>query len=236
MELLGLLLIVAIVIFIAARRREAARRLKQHKELEVLTSTRAIVESHAATLYRKRLQKIKHDDYGNMFDADWQKEKVYFHKVVVKPQILAKYNYEALPALSVKQTDDFIEKAIKEYAEGVAVEAVNIDRLSPRDFEVHCASLLQKGGWNTRTTKASGDQGIDIVGEKNGITAVFQVKKSSTPVGNKAVQEIIAGKAFMNAEFACVVTNARFTPSAKELANISGVRLLHYSELTNLQF
>ncbi len=61
--------------------------------------------------------------------------------------------------------------------------------------------------------------------------AVFQVKKYSNPVGNKAVQEIVAGKQFEKADIAAVVTNNTYTASAKQIANSTGVYLLHYSEL-----
>lgn len=91
------------------------------------------------------------------------------------------------------------------------MEEVNIDRLTPTEFEAHCASLLVKGGWSAKITQASGDQGIDIIGERNGLKAVFQVKKSSSTVGNKAVQEVIAGKSFASADLAFVVSNAGFT-------------------------
>ena len=59
----------------------------------------------------------------------------------------------------------------------------------------------------------------------------FQCKKYTSPIGNKAVQEIIAGKQFVQADIAAVVSNSRYTSSAKQLANVTGVYLLHYSEL-----
>ncbi len=63
------------------------------------------------------------------------------------------------------------------------------------------------------------------------VKAVLQCKKYSQPVGNAAVQEIIAGKSFEQAQVAAVVSNANFTPSAKQLASTTGVFLLHFSEL-----
>ncbi len=61
--------------------------------------------------------------------------------------------------------------------------------------------------------------------------AVFQCKKYAQPVGNGAVQEIAAGKQHEQADIAAVVSNATYTPSAKQLAGTTGVYLLHYSEL-----
>jgi restriction system protein len=65
----------------------------------------------------------------------------------------------------------------------------------------------------------------------NGTTLVVQCKLYSSPVGNKAVQEVIAGRAFENADMAAVVSNMAFTKSARVLAQQAGVDLLHHDEL-----
>jgi restriction system protein len=216
------------------RELERLKVFREAKQREVLGSARAIIDTHAPTLYRKKLQKVRHDDYGNKFDSEWVSEKNHFYKAVTVPQLLKKYNSGEIAFYSVDQDSTLIEVVVEEYAQRFAIEKVDVDQLTPTEFEAHCASLLIKGGWSARTTQASGDQGIDIIGERNGLKAVFQVKKSSSTVGNKAVQEIIAGRSFALADLAFVVSNADFTTSAKELAGISGVRLLHYSELTTL--
>lgn len=59
----------------------------------------------------------------------------------------------------------------------------------------------------------------------------FQCKKYSSAIGNQAVQQIIAGKQYIRADIAAVVSNAKYTHSAKQLASSTGVYLLHYSEL-----
>ena len=56
----------------------------------------------------------------------------------------------------------------------------------------------------------------------------------SQPVGNKAVQEVLAGKAFESADLAFVVSNTEFTPAAWTLAEATGVYLVHYSQLADL--
>ena len=101
--------------------------------------------------------------------------------------------------------------------------------LSEREHLV--AEQLSCAGWETQLTSASGDQGIDVMAEKFGLSLVVQCKLYSKPVGNAAVQEAIAGKAFAQADYAAVVTNSGFTRSAKELAQTSGVLLLHHDQL-----
>lgn len=115
-----------------------------------------------------------------------------------------------------------------EHQEG---KSVDVERLNPIQFEHYCAELLNSTGWNARVTQASGDQGVDVIAQHGNVKAVFQCKKYSQPVGNAAVQEIIAGKAFEQAHIAAVVSNATFTSSATQLASTTGVFLLHFSEL-----
>lgn len=106
--------------------------------------------------------------------------------------------------------------------------------MSPRDYERYCADLLSAAGWSTQLTPGSGDQGADVICEGGGIRMVVQCKLYASPVGNGAVQEVIAAKQFEFADEAVVVSNAEFTRSAKELANASGVLLLHHEQLQAL--
>lgn len=106
--------------------------------------------------------------------------------------------------------------------------------MTPKEFEDFCADVLDHGGWRASVTKASGDQGVDVVATKKTTKVVFQCKLYSSPVGNKAVQEAIAGKAFLKAQAAAVVSNMHYTPAAQELASATGVRLMHYRDLYHL--
>lgn len=111
---------------------------------------------------------------------------------------------------------------------------IDIEKSDCFAFEHDCANILRKNGWKTSVTKKTGDNGIDIIGWKNGKKSVFQCKKQASPVGNKAIQEIHTGKTHADADFAYVVTNNAYTKSAKETAKTTGVKLLHYSDLDNL--
>jgi restriction system protein len=63
---------------------------------------------------------------------------------------------------------------------------------------------------------------------------MVQCKKYGSPVGNNAVQEAFAGVQYHGASVACVVSNARYTKAAEQLAATTGVHLLHYSQLCEL--
>lgn len=105
-------------------------------------------------------------------------------------------------------------------------DAFNYDSMDGHQFEYFCAEVLSKNGYqNVEVTKGSGDQGIDVLAEKDGIKYAVQCKCYSSDIGNKAVQEAFSGKTFYNCHVAVVLTNRYFTTSAKELAEKNSVLL-----------
>ena len=72
----------------------------------------------------------------------------------------------------------------------------DIDLMTGIEFENFLCDLFQKMGYHTLSTKISGDQGIDIVAEKDSIKIGIQAKCYTGTVGNGAIQEAAAGKTF----------------------------------------
>nr|WP_235032896.1 restriction endonuclease [Enterococcus sp. CSURQ0835] len=102
-------------------------------------------------------------------------------------------------------------------------------------FENYTAKLLEFSGFeNIQVSQASNDQGIDVFAEKNGLKYGIQCKCYSSPVGNKAVQEVIAGALFFKLDERIVLTNNFFTPSAKDLARKTNVVLWDQLSLKNM--
>lgn len=94
-----------------------------------------------------------------------------------------------------------------------------LDEMEGHDFEYFCADLLRKKGFiDVEVTKASGDYGIDILAEKDGITYGIQCKRYQEPVGIKAIQEAYAGKEYYDKMVGAVMTNQYFTTPAVETA------------------
>ena len=100
------------------------------------------------------------------------------------------------------------------------------ERKSGEEFEKFVARVFVANGYKCEFTKASGDQGIDLLVRKRLTKIGIQVKKYSRPVGNAAVQEAVAGKKFYKTDKVAVVTNNRFTRSAIALAEANGVELI----------
>lgn len=94
-----------------------------------------------------------------------------------------------------------------------------MDEMEGADFEVFCAQLLEKRGFtDISLTKASGDFGVDILAQKEGITFAIQCKRYQTPVGVKAIQEVYAGREYYDCMVGAVLTNQYFTAPAVEAA------------------
>ena len=103
------------------------------------------------------------------------------------------------------------------------------------DFEKYSAKLLKANGFEKiKVTKASGDFGADIVAYKDEIKYSIQCKKYNSPVGIRAVQEVIASKAINDSHVAVVLTNNSFTKSAKILAEKNNVLLWGKEKLDEL--
>lgn len=97
--------------------------------------------------------------------------------------------------------------------------AMPIDEMTGLEFEAYCAQLLQQKGFQeVSVTKASGDFGVDILAEKEGVTYAIQCKCYSEPVGVKAIQEACAGRDFYDRMVGAVLTNQYFTAPAVEAA------------------
>lgn len=108
----------------------------------------------------------------------------------------------------------------------IVAQEKDFDDMNGIEFENFCAHLLSKNGFeHIELTKASGDQGIDIMAVKDEIKYGIQCKCYTSDIGNNAVQEAFSGKAFHNCHVGVVFTNRYFTSAAKDLAKKNGVLL-----------
>ncbi len=89
------------------------------------------------------------------------------------------------------------------------------------EFEYYLKKLFKSKNYKVKHTPLSNDQGADLIVEKDNITTVIQAKRYSKPVGNKAVQEVIAAKQYYNCHRAIgkrndTVETAKFVPASPE--------------------
>lgn len=176
-----------------------------------------LVQKHQPALIRNYYKFVTVNDYGKKYYDEWFGELDYF---LDSTNFISRF----IPRQNaIRKVASWVIYDIENGNTSPISEAIPSD---PYQFEEWCALKLSQIGWNAKATSGSGDQGIDVLAKKDNIVAVLQCKLYSKPVGNKAVQEAISGKAFARAHVAAVVAPNGFTRSAEELARTTGVLLL----------
>ena len=111
----------------------------------------------------------------------------------------------------------------------------NFDEMSGTEFEQACVEVLSVNGFtDLQTTKASGDFGVDILGEFDGERYAIQCKRYSKNVGVKALQQVESGCHYYKCDKAAVMTNTYFTEAALELARSNNIILWDRSALVQM--
>ena len=111
----------------------------------------------------------------------------------------------------------------------------DFDDMNGTEFEEYCSFLLEKNGFNrVSLTKATGDQGVDIIAYKDNVKYAIQCKCYNNDLSNTPVQEVSAGLKLYNCDVGAVLTNRYFTKSAEELARANRIRLWDRDTLMTL--
>lgn len=102
----------------------------------------------------------------------------------------------------------------------------SVDEMDGIEFERFSSRILRRNGFQQISfTPATGDQGVDILAEKDGIKYAIQCKCYSSDLGNTPVQEVSTGKIVYRCHVAAVLTNRFFTQGAIEAAEATGTLL-----------
>lgn len=227
--------VAAIAILVKRAKTRAAERYQEALNNRVAAIVNACVEQHMPALRLKRIQLRRPDHYGVVDQKKWIEDLSHFVNAVIAPAVeSAGYDEYRLFVNSRIAIAQLIDIAIEQHSADTPNVSIFDAAGTPTDYEHFCAEQLRFVGWEARTTKGSGDQGTDIIAEKDNIRLVVQCKLYTSPVGNKAVQEISAARLHERANLAAVVTNNRYTPAAQQLAHTNNVMLLHHSELKDI--
>ena len=235
-----LIVVVASPFLIRALRRKRRENEALRRQNEALQVAGTEIDSQAAILRVKRIQTVQRDDYGTVSLEKWEKEKAYFFETRILPLLRDKGLLAGIPGDVIPKIGSMIDEAALRPGPSPDIEARFISnpevfdpRMDPVDYEKYCALQLEKSGWKTRLTAVTGDQGADVIANRDGKALVVQCKLYGSPVGNDAVQQVIAARQFQAADLAAVVSNQPFTRSANQLAGVSNVRLLHHEQLAS---
>ena len=193
-----------------------------------------IINEEFDTIRNAYLQLVSTNAFGKKNYENFRNELIDFVKE--KPQLL-KINNKLKTKHEYEYDLYFVDKELEKIGNIIDKENQKDNftpDMSPRDYEIFCASQFKKFGWKAEATVGSGDQGVDVVAKKKGLILVAQCKKFSKPVPNKAVQEVVAGIKFYKADSGVVIAPNGFTKSAEKLAAANNIQLIHHSEIKNL--
>ena len=107
-------------------------------------------------------------------------------------------------------------------ADGMAA----IDAMTGTELEDYVAARLQRAGWRVKFTPASGDYGVDLIGDKDGKSVAVQCKRLGKPVGVAAVQQVVAGARHHGCTRSIVISDQEFAGAAKQLAHTHNCQLI----------
>lgn len=208
----------------------AIQLMKNRARRRMLEAASSIIDQHLEALCRQRAKLVLKDAYGKDQLDKWHKEIDGFITGHIRPALHPRQQSKLDVARSeirdiiVQHTENWTNPVFKAFD----------DSMTGRDFELFCAAQLCIHGWTAQATRATGDQGVDVIAERHGVRVVLQCKLYSDLVGNSAVQQAIGGKGIERAHHCAVVSNMGYTLPAKQLAAANDVHLLHYSDLAYL--
>lgn len=182
------------------------------------------IEQNKASLLSNLRRALKRDEYGSV-ELDIRND-----------EILRFLNSARLLRASRSAGIGRVQRYIKSWAKR---EEKKVPISSPLptsgiDFEYWVADRLREYGWEATVSQGSGDQGIDVVATKESMRVAIQCKLYEGSVGNKAVQETIAGMSFYDLHQGAVVSTGKFTRSARELAQKNKILLLSVEDIPHL--
>jgi len=98
-------------------------------------------------------------------------------------------------------------------------------------LENELAALYRKLGYGVETTKATGDEGIDLILRKNGATVLVQCKGHSRPIGVGAIRDLYGTLMHHKADRAVLACPAGFTQGVIEFVQGKPIELISAREL-----
>ncbi|MFH1157474.1 MAG: restriction endonuclease [Pseudomonadota bacterium] len=183
------------------------------------------------TLLTKYKQMKYTDDYGNIVTDDFINELDYFAETTIAPRIRREVGggYGAIDAMAVRSQ---LIRLFNKLLDSNSPQLSSLENVETgEDYEKFVGDLIEPSGWSVVYTPKTGDQGVDIIAQKNGIKVAVQCKFYQGSVPNSAIQEIYSGAQFYEAAWGVLVTSGIPTKSARQLAESLGVIYCHHDQV-----
>lgn len=119
--------------------------------------------------------------------------------------------------------------------ESIRKEPQKLANLSGSDFERLLYRLFEAAGYKVELIGKSGDQGEDLIANREGERTLVQAKcYRDWSTGNSAVQQVGTAMKYYDCTRAMVITTSYFTPEAISLAKANNIELITKERLQEL--
>lgn len=220
---------IALKELIAQRQEQRQRELDRQKALKwmrVYKELKAKMENHAPALLRNYRNSYKENEYGAVVD---DKRGAEIFRFITSVKL---FNFEEYEAYYAQKASRLVQRWCE-----IQFRKLKETDAAPdngHDFEHWVAAKLEQAGWKASVTQASGDDGVDVIAGRDGLSVAVQCKRFKGSVGNKAVQEVYSGMKHMQLDRAVVISTGQYTKAAKNLARTTGVLLLSEHDISHL--
>lgn len=101
-------------------------------------------------------------------------------------------------------------------------------------FERELGNLFRTMGYEVGSTPTSGDQGVDLVLRKNGVTTVVQCKAQKARASSPIARELLGSMVAFGAQKAILACTGGFTRGVREFVEGKPIRLLGASTIAKM--
>jgi HJR/Mrr/RecB family endonuclease len=211
-------------------------RVREMVKFKVKEEFNSKMDKYEPQSYEESLE-VFAKEFGNSYGDPYLREcfKDYTNKEEVKQDIKDKHE-EIVEKREIKKFGEDLYSGDKaqDILKNITVSGIEFDKIEEMDgveFEELIANLFEQKGYSTNVTSATGDQGADVIAEKGLEKVAIQAKRYSGKVSNSAVQEVVASMEHYDASDGIVITNSKFTSSAKDLASSNNIELWNGEKL-----
>lgn len=130
----------------------------------------------------------------------------------------------------IETISSMLDLATADYFNKIS-KAPDFDSMTGSEFELYVVEILKNQGYIANISGKSGDLGVDILAEKDGLRYAIQCKRQANLVSRRAVSDAVAGMSHYECDQAMVITNNYFSPGAKQLAKTNNCILIDRKQL-----
>lgn len=129
-----------------------------------------------------------------------------------------------------------LEARKREYAEHLkSIRTVEyLRKMPPRDFELMVCELYRRGGYSVESTPYTGDEGIDGVLRRDGLTVLLQCKRVQQGVGQPVVRDLFGCVMAAKADGGVLVTTGHASQQAKAWASDKPIKIVEVEQLKRM--